>query len=94
MEGRQTGIDILGEVPWGTHISQFYSSKKDFYFLADYIKEGLFNNELCIWIYSYVTTYQEVKEIIKSRVANVDFFIESGQLKIDSFLFKLVSRRK
>lgn len=86
MELRSTGIDIIGDVPWGTHISQFYSSKDDFDLLAPYIKEGLFNNELCIWIYSHNTTYQEVKKIIKKQVINVDYFIETGQLKIVSHL--------
>jgi len=85
MEARPTGIDIIGDVPWGTHISKFYSSKDDFYYLAAFIKEGLFNNEICLWIYSNNTTYQEIKEIIESQVVNIDYFIESGQLKIVSY---------
>jgi len=72
----------LLDVPWGTHISQFYSSKDDLNILAPYVKEGLVNNELCIWIYSQNTTCQEVKEIINRHVTNVDYYIETGQLKI------------
>jgi hypothetical protein len=46
---RKSGIDIAGDVPWGTHICQFYDSKED---LADilipYFKLGLENNEFCL----------------------------------------------
>lgn len=80
---RKTGIDIIGDVPWGTHISQLYSSKDDLSdVIAPYIKEGLLNNELCVWIYSQNTVYQEVKEIIKKHVVNIDEFIDNGQLKL------------
>ena len=27
---RKSGIDLIGDVVWGTHISQIYSSKNDF----------------------------------------------------------------
>ena len=26
---RNSGIDIIGGVPWGTHFCQFYQTKKD-----------------------------------------------------------------
>jgi hypothetical protein len=50
---RESGIDTIGDVPWGTHICQFYQTKKD---LADtlvpFFKAGLENNELCLWVTS------------------------------------------
>lgn len=80
---RKTGIDVIGNVPWGTHISQLYSSKDDFIEeLAPYIKEGLLSNELCVWIYSQNVTYQEVYESIKKSSLDVEKYINSGQLKI------------
>jgi hypothetical protein len=26
---RESGIDTIGDVPWGTHFCQFYKTKKD-----------------------------------------------------------------
>ena len=46
---RKTGIDIIGEVPWGTHICLFYEAKSDLLeILVPYFKAGLENNEFCV----------------------------------------------
>jgi MEDS: MEthanogen/methylotroph, DcmR Sensory domain len=50
---RKSGIDIIGDIPWGMHICQFYQTKEDLInILVPYFKAGLENNELCIWITS------------------------------------------
>ncbi|MFH1416584.1 MAG: MEDS domain-containing protein [Elusimicrobiota bacterium] len=50
---RRSGIDIIGEVPWGTHLCQFYRTKQDLIeILVPYFKQGLENNEFCMWITS------------------------------------------
>ena len=52
-ELRKTGIDILGDVPWGTHFCQFYQTKEDLIdILVPYFKAGLENNEFCLWVTS------------------------------------------
>lgn len=80
---RSSGIDIIGNIPWGTHICHIYKSKKDFADVgAPYIKTGLMNNELCIWIYSQNTSYEEIRDIIGVYINNIDRYIESGQLMI------------
>jgi hypothetical protein len=46
---RKTGIDILGDVPWGTHFCLFYKTKEDLFdILVPYFKAGLESNEFCI----------------------------------------------
>jgi len=48
-EKRKSGIDILGDVPWGTHLCQFYHTKEDLIdILVPYFKAGLENNEFCM----------------------------------------------
>jgi hypothetical protein len=43
------GIDIIGDMPWGTHFCQFYQTKEDLMdIFIPYFKAGLENNELCI----------------------------------------------
>ena len=34
--GRQTGIDILGDVPWGTHLCLFYETEQDLIDILDF----------------------------------------------------------
>jgi len=41
-EIRKTGIDVIGDVRWGTHICQFYHSKEDLVeILVPYFKAGV-----------------------------------------------------
>ncbi len=55
MEDRITksGIEIIGDVPWGTHFCMFYHSRNDLEdILIPYFRAGLENNELCMWVTS------------------------------------------
>src|SRR5665647_2151766 len=46
-----SGIQVLGNMPWGTHFCQFYNTKQDLLeILVPYFKTGLENNEFCLWI--------------------------------------------
>ena len=48
-----TGLDVVGDMPWGTHICLFYETKQDFLdTLVPFFKAGLANNEYCLWILS------------------------------------------
>ena len=50
-EMRKTGIDIVGYMPWGTHICLFYETKQDLLdTLVAYCIAGLKNEELCLWV--------------------------------------------
>jgi two-component system cell cycle sensor histidine kinase/response regulator CckA len=80
---RNTGIDVIGNSPWGTHICQFYQTKEDLIdTLVPYFKAGLEDNEFCMWVTSGPLTVQDAKTSLKMAVRNVDDYIESGQLEI------------
>ncbi len=50
---RHTGIEVIGDVPWGTHFCQFYETSQDLIeTLVPYFKEGLAANEFCMWVTS------------------------------------------
>jgi DNA-binding CsgD family transcriptional regulator len=50
---RKTGLSVLGDLPWGTHLSLFYETEKDFLAaLIPYFKAGLDSNEFVLWIIS------------------------------------------
>src|SRR5512143_2961227 len=55
---RDSGIALVGDLPWGTHFCQFYRTKQDMIdIVVPYFRAGLENNELCIWVTSdFLTT--------------------------------------
>src|SRR4030067_2326310 len=80
---RKTGIDIIGDAPWGTHLCQFYQTKKDLSdILLYYFKAGLENNEFCMWITSEPLKVEDAKSALKKVVKNLDHFIKKGQSEI------------
>jgi hypothetical protein len=47
---RKFGLEPVGEVPWGTHLCQFYQTKEDLIdILVPYFNAGLESNEFCTW---------------------------------------------
>ena len=80
---RTMGIDIIGKVPWGTHLCQFYQTREDLInILVPYFKAGLENNELCMWVTSEPLGVEEAKASLKKVVRNLDNYIKKGQIEI------------
>ena len=83
---RHSGIDIIGDVPWGTHFCQFYQTKEDLMdILVPYFKTGLENNEFCMWVTSQPLGVEEATEALKEAVPFLDFYLEKGQIEIISY---------
>src|SRR5450759_177865 len=80
---RKSSIDIVGDIPWGTHFCQFYQTKEDLIdILVSYFKAGLENNELCIWVTSQALEVEEAKEALGMVVPDIDVYLERGQIEI------------
>ena len=80
---RKTGIDIIGDASWGTHLCQFYETREDLVdILVPYFKAGLENNEFCMWITSEPLKFEDAKAALKKVVKNLDHFIKKGQIEI------------
>ena len=80
---RKSGIEVLGNVPWGTHFCQFYQTKKDLIdILVPYFKAGLENNEFCFWGTSQPLEVEEAKEALRKAVPDIDIYLEKGQIEI------------
>jgi len=48
---RRTGLDVLGDRPWGSHFCLFFDTKSDLLeILVPYFKTGLTHNEFCFWV--------------------------------------------
>ncbi len=80
---RKTGIDILGDVPWGTHSCLFYKTKEDLLdVLVPYFKAGLESNEFCMWVTSEPLSVKEAEEALRKSVPDFDQYQERGQVQI------------
>lgn len=82
-ELRNSGIDIIGDVPWGTHICQFYQTKKELMeILLTYFKAGLENNEFCIWVTSEPVEVEDAIKALRKAIPGFDTYLEKGQIEI------------
>ena len=80
---RKTGIDILGDVPWGTHFCLFYQSKQDLIdILVPYFKAGLENNEFCMWVTSEPLSGKEAEKAARKTLPDFDGYLKAGQIEI------------
>ena len=66
---RPTGIEVIGDIPWGTHFCHFYETKEDLLSVqVPFFKTGLENNEYCIWITSEQTSIGDAILALKEAV--------------------------
>ena len=82
-EKRQSGIALVGELPWGTHFCQFYKTKKDLTdMLVPYFKAGLENNEKCVLVTSDFLTEEDAKKVLKRSIRGFSNYLEKDQMEI------------
>ncbi|MBE0446953.1 MAG: MEDS domain-containing protein [Actinobacteria bacterium] len=80
---RKSGLDIIGDVRWGTHFCQFYKTKKDLIdILVPYFKAGLENNEFCMWVTSAPLNEEEAEKALRKAVPDLNRYQDSGQIEI------------
>ena len=84
--GRKSGISILGDVPWGTHLCYFYQTKQDLIdILVPFFKTGLENNEFCMWVISEPLTVEEARAELQRAVKELDQYNKKGQIELLDF---------
>jgi len=83
---RPSGIECMGNVPWGTHLCQFYESKQDLVdVLGPYFRAGLENNEFCMWITSEPLAAEEAEAAAREVIPGFDRYLQRGQIEILSY---------
>jgi two-component system, sensor histidine kinase PdtaS len=81
-ELRKSGIDVVGDMPWGSHFCQFYDSKDDLLeVLVPYFKAGLESNEACVWIVSMLTE-QDARGALKQALPDFERYLADQSLEI------------
>jgi DNA-binding CsgD family transcriptional regulator len=80
---RQSGIRVVGAVPWGAHICIFYETKEDLLeTAAAYFKAGLANNEFCVWAISEPIADADAKAALRGAIPDLEAQLAAGRIEI------------
>jgi PAS domain S-box-containing protein len=82
---RKTSINIIGDVPWGTHFCCFYETTQDLLdILVPYFKAGWENNEFGLWVISNseLLTVQQAISALRNAVPNLDRHLAERSIEV------------
>jgi DNA-binding CsgD family transcriptional regulator len=80
---RPTGVNVLGDVAWGTHACLFYETGQDLLdVLAPYVAAGLEAGEACVCLASEPLSETDVRSALRQRVPALDDHEATGRLDI------------
>jgi signal transduction histidine kinase len=80
---RDTGLNILGRVPWGTHFCNFFKTKEDLLeILVPYFKAGLENKEFCLWVTSEPVSVEDALEHLHKRIPSFNQYNTSKAIEV------------
>src|SRR5258706_8759427 len=82
-ELRRSGIALLGDVGWGTHLCCFFRTTDDLLaLLVPYFKAGLESHEYCIWVLSGGVTKKLATAALRQSGPDLDRYLAGGRLDI------------
>jgi len=80
---RKTGVDVVGDIPWGTHFCLFYDTKEALLdTLVPYCKAGLESDEFCLWVVAPPLTVAEALRALREAVPDFDRYSVDGSIEI------------
>jgi DNA-binding CsgD family transcriptional regulator len=80
---RNTGVDVLGDMPWGSHVCVFYESSDDLLdTVIPFLKTGLESNEYCLWALSDPLSVADARTALRRRISDFDRHVEAGRLEL------------
>jgi PAS domain S-box-containing protein len=82
-EMRKTGVDVVGDMSWGTHFCLFYETRADLLeTLVPYCKAGLENQEFCLWVVAEPLTGEDARHALKRAVPDLDQHLADHSIEI------------
>jgi len=82
-EMRKTGVEVVGDIPWGTHFCLFYETGADLLeTVVSYCKTGLENQEFCLWVVAEPLTGEDAKHALKRAVPDLDQYLADQSIEI------------
>jgi PAS domain-containing protein len=83
---RPSGIEEVGDMPWGTHFCMFYDTKEDLLnVLLRYFKAGLENHEFCLWVTPEPLSPEEANRAMREAGPEFERHLAEGQIEIVSY---------
>src|SRR5882724_5817647 len=80
---RKTGIDVVGDMPWGAHFCLFYETQADLLeTLFSYCKAGLESQEFCLWVVAEPLTVEDAISALKRAIPAFDRFLADSSIEI------------
>jgi len=78
-----SGLDAVPNIPWGTHITHFFTKGDDLReTLVPYFKAGLENNERCLWVTGGDFDAEQARASLRQAVPDLDARESSKQIEI------------
>src|SRR3982074_1732411 len=82
-EMRKTGVDVVGDMPWGTHFCLFYETTADLLeTTVSYCKAGLENHEFCLWVIAEPLAVEDAMRAMKRAVPDFDRYFDERSIEI------------
>jgi DNA-binding CsgD family transcriptional regulator len=80
-----TGLGVLGDMPWGTHCCHFYQTQKELLeTLVPYFKAGLKSREFCFWLVPEPLTEAKAQRALRQHLPDADRYLADGSIEIVS----------
>ncbi len=82
-EMRKTGVDVVGDMPWGTHFCLFYETRADLLeTLVSYCKAGLESQEFCLWVVAEPLTGEDARHALERAIPDLDRYLAEQSIEI------------
>jgi len=82
-EMRKTGIEVVGDMPWGTHFCLFYETRTDLLeTVVSYCKAGLENGEFCLWVVAEPLAVEDARHALHRAVPDFDRYFADHSIEI------------
>jgi PAS domain S-box-containing protein len=82
-EMRKTGVDVVGDVPWGTHFCLFYETRTDLLeTIVSYCKAGLENHEFCLWVVAEPLREEDARQALERAIPDIDQYFADQSIEI------------
>src|SRR6267142_5880986 len=84
-EMRKTGVDVVGDMSWGTHFCLFYETKEDLLeTLVSYCKAGLESHEFCLWVVAEPVREEDARDALNRTVPEFARYLADQSIEIVS----------
>src|SRR5216684_6428965 len=82
-EMRKTGVDVVGDMPWGTHFCLFYETIADLLeTLVSYCKAGLESQEFCLWVVAEPLAVEDARRALQRAVPELGRYLADRSIEI------------